>query len=334
MAGSTHGQHTGGAAAQPCALVHRTGPSGAGRDDAGGSDRADGASELTDEDLAEAIDEQVRAIARQQALLAALLSEADTRDLAAHVGAASTAGWLRAATRQTGTTCTRQVRLARDLTGHPATEDAWRQGVVLAHQAAETHLLGEAASHDAKALRVLGPRLLEVIAPDLAEQQEARRVEREVKAAARRTHLTTFDDGKGTMYGEFRIPSRDGAMLHAALSGFLNPARTDTDGRARASADLQGEAFCQLLERYPADRLPDTGGVNATVVVTLDLDTLSADSRPQASSAPTCASPLPKRAGSPAPPASSPPSSAPPPRSSTSAAAPAATPRPNASPSP
>ena len=37
---------------------------------------------------------------------------------------------------------------------------------------------------------------------------------------------------------------------------------------------LRGEAFCQLLERYPAGRLPATGGVNATVVVTIPLDTL------------------------------------------------------------
>ena len=35
-----------------------------------------------------------------------------------------------------------------------------------------------------------------------------------------------------------------------------------------------GEAFCRLLERVPADRLPLTGGMSATVVVLLDYDQL------------------------------------------------------------
>jgi len=35
-----------------------------------------------------------------------------------------------------------------------------------------------------------------------------------------------------------------------------------------------GRALCELLERYPADRLPTSGWVNATVVVTMSLETL------------------------------------------------------------
>jgi hypothetical protein len=36
-----------------------------------------------------------------------------------------------------------------------------------------------------------------------------------------------------------------------------------------------GRAFCELLERYPADKLPNTGGASATVVVLIDLDVLT-----------------------------------------------------------
>ncbi len=32
--------------------------------------------------------------------------------------------------------------------------------------------------------------------------------------------------------------------------------------------------MCELIERYPADQLPDTGGVSATMVVLIDVDTL------------------------------------------------------------
>ncbi len=35
-----------------------------------------------------------------------------------------------------------------------------------------------------------------------------------------------------------------------------------------------GRAFGELIERYPADRIPDAGGVNATAVVIMTLETL------------------------------------------------------------
>ena len=44
--------------------------------------------------------------------------------------------------------------------------------------AAEAHLVELAAEHDAKALRILGRRVFEVIAPDLAEEFEGRALER------------------------------------------------------------------------------------------------------------------------------------------------------------
>jgi hypothetical protein len=36
-----------------------------------------------------------------------------------------------------------------------------------------------------------------------------------------------------------------------------------------------GHAFCEYVERYPTDRLPQAGGVNATVVVRDDLGVLA-----------------------------------------------------------
>jgi len=35
-----------------------------------------------------------------------------------------------------------------------------------------------------------------------------------------------------------------------------------------------GRAFCELIERFPATKLPKAGGVSATVVVTMTIDTL------------------------------------------------------------
>ena len=53
--------------------------------------------------------------------------------------------------------------------------------------------------------------------------------------------------------------------------------RAATEGAGverRPTPEALGRAFTELIERYPVDRLPKTGGVNATVVVTIDLDVL------------------------------------------------------------
>jgi hypothetical protein len=42
----------------------------------------------------------------------------------------------------------------------------------------------------------------------------------------------------------------------------------------RARPELLGHAFCELIEHLDPHRLPTSGGINATVVVTLDCDTL------------------------------------------------------------
>ncbi len=51
---------------------------------------------------------------------------------------------------------------------------------------AEAHLVAEAAHHDARTLKLLGQRLLEVAAPDVADAHEAKLLERE-EASRRRS---------------------------------------------------------------------------------------------------------------------------------------------------
>ena len=54
--------------------------------------------------------------------------------------------------------------------------------------------------------------------------------------------------------------------------------RAAVDGKApvpgRPSAQRLGQAFLEYVERYPTDRLPKAGGLNATVVVTMTEQTL------------------------------------------------------------
>jgi hypothetical protein len=274
-------------------------------------------------ETAETVVELRRAQARLAAAEAELLAHADRLDVAASIGATSTAAWLRGQLRVTAGTARRAVALAKalDTDAYPATTAAFAAGQIHPDQAraiiaavdalpdrlfaeerlrGEAHLVELAGSYDADHLARLGRHLLEVIAPDLAEQELAKRLEAEEEAATRATSFRMFDDGHGKAHGRFVVPSLQGQMLRKLLEGFANPAipdpipRTtpapvgpDSDegegdaaygGRvpvtSRLTCEVLGDALVRLIETYPIDKVPTSGGLNATVVVTMTVETL------------------------------------------------------------
>jgi hypothetical protein len=92
--------------------------------------------------------------------------------------------------------------------------------------------------------------------------------------------MSMWDDGHGKTHGTFTIPTLHGTALRKMLAAITAPKHLAATNRAGATADrpagpeAMGQAFCELIERYPVDRLPKTGGVTATVVVLIDLDVL------------------------------------------------------------
>jgi hypothetical protein len=120
---------------------------------------------------------------------------------------------------------------------------------------------------------MLGKHLLEVIDPDAADAHLANKLEREEAEARRKCAFTAYDDGKGSLHGKFKIPALHGAMLTTMLEALANPGRPDPIPRS-TTPQVMGQALCQLIERYPVKHVPQTGGVNATVVVTLSIETL------------------------------------------------------------
>ena len=146
--------------------------------------------------------------------------------------------------------------------------------------AAEAHLVGLAAHHDAKALRILGRHVFEVIAPEVAERFEGQALEAEEAQALRRTTFTMWEDDEGTCHGRFRIPALHGQMLTKMILAITSPAHSTT--AAGIDPDLptpvrHGVAFTQLIESIPAEALPKTGGCSATIVVSMTLNQLLAD---------------------------------------------------------
>src|SRR5919107_3104938 len=192
-----------------------------------------------------ALTELAHAEARISELRFRVLVAADRSDLAAESAASSTAAWLAHATRQTRSSAHADVLLAQALDGgFAATRDALADGLVDVAQArviiravqqlpdtvdghdrgrAEKHLITLAGEHDAKALKLLGRRVFEVLDPDPADEQEGRRLQAEEDAAARKTYLHVCDNGDGTHTGRFKIPTLHAAMLAKMLSGFTNP---------------------------------------------------------------------------------------------------------------
>ena len=201
-------------------------------------------------------------------------------------------------------------------------------------------MLAEARRLDAVELREVGHRLLEVIDPDAAEELEARRLRQEEDAAAAKTWLTTWDDRDGTTHLNVKLSTRHADMLRTVLHAIANPSLADAITRTthrrrrrrgrhrdteRPGQRVMGEAFCRLIETLDPNRLPHSGGLSATVVVTIPLETLQGGlgRRPWT---PAPASHPVRRGGWPATPASSPSSSAARARSSTTAACAGSTP--------
>ncbi len=231
-----------------------------------------------------------------------VLAAADEAKVGDDSGASSTAAWLAHTTRQNRSHTSGQVRLAQALDARfGATRLALSQGRLNLDQAkviiscvddlpddvgptwlerAESHLIEQAALVDAKTLRILGRRIFEVLDPEAADEREGRKLEEEERRAREKTRLSMRDNGDGTHSGTFKLPDLHAAILKKALQALAAPgrvgeARLDPDtGKKRPYHQLLGQAFCELLERYPSNRLPSHGGISAAIVVTIDYEFL------------------------------------------------------------
>jgi hypothetical protein len=142
---------------------------------------------------------------------------------------------------------------------------------------AESHLVAQAAHFGPRQLRILGRRVLAVVAPDSADASELRALEREEEYAARHTFLRTRRRGDGTteIHGRFADLVADRLLTY--LDAFTSPRRTDggrTPDDRRPYDERLGHAFGAFLEAVDPHRLPLHGGDATTVIVTVDWETL------------------------------------------------------------
>lgn len=149
---------------------------------------------------------------------------------------------------------------------------------------AEAHLVEQAADFGPRELRILGQRVLEVIAPDVAEEIERKAIEAGERRARRRMRVTTRDLGDGLVRITADLPALHADLLLTQLHAYASPRRDHLAGADRRDPStgervpyslLLAQGFCSLLERLPREAATMHGGSAATVVVTIDHDKLT-----------------------------------------------------------
>ncbi|WP_107771218.1 HNH endonuclease signature motif containing protein [Nocardioides sediminis] len=254
---------------------------------------------LSAAEKAEALVQLARLTARLDSTRLRVVAVAE--DVAEGTGDRDIAAWCQRETRVDRGAARRDMVLARSLTRWTVLAEAHGSGEVSTAQAdviaralealpkviaaeildeAERVLVEHAASFAPRELRVLGRRILDVVAPEVEEDEERKRLEAEERAARRTTSLTTHSHGDGTTTIRIRVPDATADRLLTYLHAWTNPRKQDgTPGETDARRELTypvrlGHAFCELLEHLDPARLPVHGGTATTVVVTMDLDTL------------------------------------------------------------
>ena len=148
---------------------------------------------------------------------------------------------------------------------------------------AEKALVEYAATFAPKELRRLGGRILDIVAPEVGEEQERKRLEGEERKARRTTSLTTRSHGDGSTTIRIRVPDATADRLLTYLHAWTNPRKHDgkpaggtgSGTRTKVSYPTRlGHAFCALLEHLDPNKLPRHGGTATSVVVTMDYDTM------------------------------------------------------------
>lgn len=248
---------------------------------------------------------RIRAASNQiSAVELSMLREADRHQVGDPHGSSSTIGWWSAVTRSSRPGARRDLKLAErlDSDDHQAVRAAALSGAVTLDQAAviikavddlpaeltdagiraqaEIDLIGFAADLDPKQLGIAGRKILEVQAPEIADEALRRVLEAEEQHAAETSTFSMHPDGHGSMVGRFKIPLLAGRMLEKHLAAIAAPrhqiavAALDEAGTRVPQPWRWGAAFTEYIETRPAASIPRAGGIAATVVVTMTSESL------------------------------------------------------------
>ena len=257
------------------------------------------------------VERLMRADARLKAQQIAGTRVLETSGLAKAEGASSTGAMLASTFGGDRRNGDQMVRMARTLEAAPQTQDAFAGGRIDTNQAAiiasavaalppettpqqkqacEDTLIGDADRFTLKDLRRRAERITDQFKPrDEVDQIENASLEHREREAWRRSEFWMVDNRDGTHRGGFVMPDAQADMLRTAIEAISAPRRDHLhDHEATESyydRDLDhrhrlGMGFAELCGHLPTDELPGKGGLGATLLVSLDYETLVDGVRP------------------------------------------------------
>lgn len=255
----------------------------------------------TNTDLMRAASDALVAAGRAHAYAISLLAEVERRDAATHELGISTVGWLADNLRYSRREAHRLVHEAGHLTRFPHLADAAIAGEVRpeqmravtsvltrlpddlghdAERAAEQTMVDYCAEFDSQALNRLSHHLLDVIAPEVADQATAKRLEREERTAHANRFLTFTPDGQGSLLLKGSLPETEGELLRTQVDAIaaqqrrlaLDAADPLTNPTPRWGTSAHRADALIALARAAAlhQDAPNHGGDRPRVIVTID----------------------------------------------------------------
>jgi hypothetical protein len=251
------------------------------------------------------LEEALTVADRVQSLVFDLAAEAAAGDAAMVAHGTSLRTWIADRCRYTARQAGALIHQAQARSRYPQVCDAARCGEVNVHQAAaivrsldrlpdelsaaqitagEASLVEQAAIFDSDGLSVLGNRLVDIVAPEVADELDRKTIERQTRTAERNRHLTFTSDGAGSVLIRGQLPVLSAEPLIKIIDAYsetfrrqaldrLDPlTETVTPGMRRA------DGLVALVNQH-ADRqlAPSVGGDRPRIVVTIAYEQLLAD---------------------------------------------------------
>lgn len=262
---------------------------------------------LSDEERVRLAELALSIAGRLQGFAGVLVAEADRVSAPQAVVGVGTLSWLHDAHRLTRREAGTLLKDAQELAGSPALRNAVLTGDATPLQAravtrvlaklpddlpvpsvrqAEELMVGFCAQFDSHELSRLSRHLLEVIAPETAEESTQRRLERELRVARAARFLSFRSDGFGSVLIRGSLPTADAELLRAQIEAIAHLHHRQALDRADPFAERctptqrRADALIELARAAALHQDPPAhGGDRPRIMVLIDHDRLLQDCR-------------------------------------------------------
>jgi hypothetical protein len=251
------------------------------------------------------LEEALTVADRVQSLVFDLAAEASNSDAAMVAHGTSLRTWIADRCRYTARQAGALIHQAGARSRYPQVCTAGRTGEVNTHQAAaivrsldrlpdelsaaqvsagEASLVEQAAILDSDGLSVLGNRLADLVAPEVADELDRKALERQTREAERNRHLTFTSDGAGSVLIRGQLPTLTAVPLIRIIDAYTETFRRNALDRLDPLTETltpgmrRADTLIALVSQHAEQQLaPSVGGDRPRVVVTIAYDQLLAD---------------------------------------------------------